>query len=109
MPQSEARAYFRRHARLYAGHPRVLLNLPQEGLGWPEQSPAMTTADGGFVKAIVITLAIIACSVPAHAQTCPAVLSFCATSIRPSSRTSAMPGRIISSAGHSGGMTLPNA
>src|SRR5260370_28293468 len=71
MPQSEARAYFRRHARLYAGHPRVLLNLPQEGRGWPEQSPAMTTADGGFVKAIVITLAIIACSVPAHAQTLP--------------------------------------
>jgi D-alanyl-D-alanine dipeptidase len=34
-------------------------------------SPAMTTADRGFVKTIVITLAIIACSVPAHAQTLP--------------------------------------
>ena len=34
-------------------------------------SPAMTTADGGFVKTIVIALAIIACSVPAHAQTLP--------------------------------------
>ena len=31
----------------------------------------MTTGDGGFVKAIVITLAIIACSVPAHAQSLP--------------------------------------
>ena len=40
---------------------------------------------------------------------CPAILSFCATSIRPSSRTSAMPGRTISSAAGFRATTRPNA
>jgi D-alanyl-D-alanine dipeptidase len=46
------------------------LNVPQEGRGWPEQV-RHDDCYGGFVKTIVITLAIVACSVPAHAQTLP--------------------------------------
>jgi energy-converting hydrogenase Eha subunit B len=58
-------------ARLYAGASTCSFESTAGRAWMAGTSPAMTTADGGFVKTIAITLAIIACSVPAHAQTLP--------------------------------------